>query len=323
MSVRRSRLLLSALALGLVAGVAVPAPAGAGTGGATAGAATAGLFPTTIPLPDGFQPEGIAIGLLPVAYFGSLADGSIYRANLVTGGGRVISEGPGTPSVGLDLDHLGRLFVAGGPAGDARVVGGLTGRVLASYQLASGSSFINDVTVTGGAAWFTDSLNPVLYKVPLGESTLPDPDQVEPVPLTGDFVQQPGFNANGVSGTPDGTGLLVIQSNTGLLFRVDPASGVATQVDLGGETLPNGDGILLRGSTLFVVQNRLNQVAVVDLDGTGASGTVVTRVGDPRFDVPTTVAAYGNRLYLPNARFGTPPTPTTPYQAVAIPRPAA
>jgi hypothetical protein len=48
---------------------------------------------------------------------------------------------------------------------------------------------------------------------------------------------------------------------------------------------------------------------------------VVTRVTDPRLDVPTTVAAFGNRLYLPNARFSTAPTPTTTYAAIAIPRP--
>ena len=61
-----------------------------------------------IDLPVGFQPEGIAIGKGPYAYLGSLADGDIYRANLRTGKGRVISQGPGTPSVGLKLDRRGR-----------------------------------------------------------------------------------------------------------------------------------------------------------------------------------------------------------------------
>jgi hypothetical protein len=92
-------------------------------------------------------------------------------------------------------------------------------------------------------------------------------------------------------------------------------------VDLGGATVPNGDGLLLIGRTLFVVQNRDNLVAVVQLNRSGTSGTVVTRVTDPGFDVPTTVAAFGNRLYLPNARFTTPATPTTTYTAVAIRRP--
>ena len=35
-----------------------------------------------IDLPDGFQPEGIAIGDKPVAYLGSLADGDIYASLL-------------------------------------------------------------------------------------------------------------------------------------------------------------------------------------------------------------------------------------------------
>jgi sugar lactone lactonase YvrE len=277
-------------------------------------------FPTTVPLPDGFAPEGIAIGGEPFAYFGSLVDGSIYRADLDTGRGRIISEGPGTPSVGLKIDQSGRLFVAGGDAGDARVVSASTGEVLASYTLTSAPSFVNDVILTPDAAWFTDSFNPVLYKVPLGGSgRLPGPGEVVTVPLTGDVAFQEGFNVNGISHTPDGTGLLVVQTNTGLLFRVDPATGVTTTVDLGGEVLPNGDGILLSGRTLYVVQNVLNEVAVVRLDRTGRRGTVVDRLTDPRFDVPTTVARFDGRLYLPNSRFLIDPTPTTPYSAVAIP----
>jgi sugar lactone lactonase YvrE len=177
------------------------------------------------------------------------------------------------------------------------------------------------VALTRDAAWFTDSLNPVLYRVPLDRRGLPRQDQVVTVPLTGDLVFGPGFNVNGISRTPDGKALLVVQSNTGLLFRVEPTTGVTTRVDLGDDTVPNGDGILVVGRTLYVVQNQLNQVAVVALDRAATRGTVVERVTDPRFDVPTTVARFGNRLYLPNARFSTPPTPTTTYSAVAIRRP--
>ncbi|MFR9768725.1 hypothetical protein [Nocardia sp. SC052] len=86
-----------------------------------------------IDLPAGFQPEGIAIGSRPVAYFGSRVDGSIYRADLVTGQGEILSQGPGTPALGLQVDHHGRLFVAGGTGGDARVVDTGTGAVSASY----------------------------------------------------------------------------------------------------------------------------------------------------------------------------------------------
>jgi sugar lactone lactonase YvrE len=328
-TVSRRTIFRGAAALGLTAAVGVSAPeaasahsAGARGAHGAAGRRKGGIFPETINLPDGWQPEGIAIGALPFAYFGSLADGSIYRANLVTGEGRVISAGPGTPSVGLKIDHRGRLFVSGGDGGDARVVSATTGQVLASYQFTTGPTFVNDVVLTPGAAWFTDSQNPasVLYKVPLGRrGRLPAPDEVVTVPVTGDFVFQPGaFNANGIDRTPDGSGLIVVQSATGTLFKVDPATGVSRTIDLGGESVPNGDGILLVGHTLYVVQNQDNTVAVVKLNRSGTRGRVVERITDPRFDVPTTIAAFGNRLYLPNARFNTPPTPTTKYTANAI-----
>ncbi|MFI6501813.1 SMP-30/gluconolactonase/LRE family protein [Nonomuraea typhae] len=274
--------------------------------------------PESISLPNGFRPEGIAIGSGPFAFFGSLANGSIYRADLRTGRGAIISEGPGTPSVGLKIDGRGRLFVAGGTAGDARVIDSRTGKVLASYRLATAAAFVNDVVLARGAAWFTDSTNPVLYKLSLRGGRLPA--DVERIPITGDLVYGTGINANGIAPTPDGRGLILVQSNTGSLFRVDD-SGTTRRVDLGGETLQNGDGLLLRGRTLFVVQNRLNTVAVVRLNREGTEGRVVQRVSSPLFDVPTTVAAFGSRLYLPNARFTTPPTPDTTYNAVSVSRP--
>jgi len=301
---------LSGLLLGSIA-----APASAGHGHAS-------RFPDRIELPDGFQPEGIAIGAEPVAYLGSLANGDIYRADLRTGKGRIISAGPGTPSVGLKLDKRDRLFVAGGPAGDARVINARTGRVLKSYQLSPGGSFINDVVLTPDAAWFTDSFKPVLYKVPLGKhGSLPPASEVVTLPLTGDYQHQSGFNVNGIARTPDRQALIIVQSATGLLFRVDPRTGVTRQIDLGGVPMTSGDGLLLVGRTLYVVQNFLNQVAVVKLDRRGTEGRVAEkRLTSPDFAIPTTAAVFGKRLYLPNARFDTPPTAETPYWVTAVKR---
>ncbi len=281
------------------------------------------LFPTTIVLPDGFQAEGIAIGALPVAYFGSMADGSIYRADLVTGHGQLLSRGPGTPALGLQLDHRGRLFVAGGTGGDFRVLDAGTGAVLATYRFATGpDTFVNDIVLTAEGAWITDSTAPVLYHLPIGpDGALPQAESVRRIPLSGDIAYVPqAFNANGIVRTPDGSALLIAQSVTGELFRVDPATGITTRVDLHGESLPDVDGLLLQGNTLFAVQNRRNAVAVITLDGAATQGHVERRITDPRFDVPATVAAFGDRLYLPNARFDTPPTPSTPYAAVAVDR---
>jgi sugar lactone lactonase YvrE len=286
-------------------------------------AAQGPLFPTTIRLPDGFQAEGIAIGALPVAWFGSMADGSIYRADLVTGQGHLLSRGPGTPALGLQLDARGRLFVAGGTGGDFRVLDASTGAVLATYRFATGpDTFVNDIVLTPDGAWVTDSTAAVLYHLPIGpDGALPPAEAVRRIPLTGDLVYVPqAFNANGIVRTPDGSALLVAQSVTGELFRVDPATGVTTRVELDGESLPDVDGLLLQGDTLFAVQNRRNAVAVLALDSAGTRGRVERRISDPGFDVPATVAAFGDRLYLPNARFDTPPTPSTPYTAVAVDR---
>jgi sugar lactone lactonase YvrE len=220
----------------------------------------------------------------------------------------------------MKIDSRRRLFVSGGGAGDARVVDLQTGAVLAHYQFATAGpgTFINDVALTGDAAYFTDSRQAKLFKIAFGRHGAL-PTGFSEVPLTGDFVLTPAVNnANGIVRTPDGRGLIIVQSNTGLLFRVDPRTGVTRKIDV--EALPNGDGLLIIGRTLYVVQNVLNTVAVVALDKHATSGVVTQRITDPRFDVPTTVAPFHNRLYLPNARFTTPATPTTTYTANAVDR---
>ncbi|NUT36343.1 MAG: superoxide dismutase [Hamadaea sp.] len=297
--------------------------AGLVAAGATAVAAVPGIATaheplTTVALPNGFAPEGIEVGRFGQAYVSNRVNGSVYRLDLRTGEGSVLFAGPGTPSLGLKVDGRGRLFVAGGTGGNARVVDTESGALLATYQFAApGTAFVNDVVLVGRTAYFTDSWNPVLYTVTLGRGG-ELPQSFQTLPVTG-VTYTPGVvNANGIETTPDGSALLVVQSNTGVLHRVDPATGAATPVDLGGASLTLGDGLLRDGRTLYVVRNRANEIAVVELDGTGASGTITTRLTDPAFDVPTTVAAYAGRLYLPNARFTTPVTPDTAYAVVSV-----
>ena len=306
---------LSAAALGALLAVT-------GTCAAVAASqAPPGQLEDVIALPNGFQPEGIAIGPGGTGYVGSLADGDVYVFDVRTGEEITTLEGPGTPSVGLKVDNRDRLFIAGGTDGSARVVDAGTGELLESYDFTVAPTFVNDVVVTQDAAWFTDSQRAQLYKLPLGPGgALPGPEDFEVVPLTGDWEQVGGFNANGIAETPDHKALLVIQSSTATLFRVDPATGEATAVDLGDTALPNGDGLLVIGRTLYVVQNFSNTVAVIRLDAAGTSGTLVDQLTDPRFDVPTTVARYGSSLFLTNARFSTPPTPDTEYGVVPIDR---
>ncbi len=283
-------------------------------------AAAALPFPDVIDLPDGFQPEGIATGRGTTFFVGSLADGAVYRGDLRTGRGQVLVPGrEGAVTVGIEVDRRNRVFAAGGATGQAAVYDGRTGETLATYQLASGATFVNDVSVTRSAAYFTDSVNPVLYRVPIAANgRLGEP---ETVPLTGDIVYGAGFNANGIEASPDGRTLVIVQSSTGLLFTVDPGTGETATVDTAGATFPNGDGLLLEGRTLYVVRNRDNVIVAVRLSGDLSAGRVVGEARSDDFDVPTTVARFGNGLYAVNARFGTPPTPETGYTVVRVDRP--
>jgi sugar lactone lactonase YvrE len=267
-------------------------------------------FPERIELPDGFQPEGIAIAGTQF-YVGSIPTGRVYRGDLRTGEGDVlVQQQAGRAAIGIKVDR-GRLFVAGGGTGDAYVYDATTGATIATYDFASAQTFVNDVVVTKGAAWFTDSMRPSLYRVALGPGGQPA-STFTTVSLSGDYpaAHVPGsFNVNGIDATPNGKTLLIVQSNTGNLFTVAP-DGDASKIDLDeGERVPMGDGILLDGHTLYVVQNRLNLVAEIALSAKLDSGRVVSRTGNPDFDVPTTIAEHGNRLYAVNARFRIPPQP--------------
>jgi len=277
---------------------------------------------SSMALPAGFRPEGIAISGTSL-FVGSIPSGRVFKADITTGQGQVfINPAAGRSAIGLKVDGRGRLFVAGGATGQAYVYDAGTGTDIAVYSLATGTTFINDVTLAADAAWFTDSRNPVLYKVPIGsDGTLGA--TVTPLTLSGDFVFVEGVNnANGIAATPDGATLIIVQSSTGKLFTVNSATGATREISLGAESVVNGDGILLQGQTLYVVQNRSNQVAVIALSADLASGTVTQLVTCPTaFDVPTTVAASNGSLYLPNARFGIANADTAEYSVVGIDKP--
>lgn len=290
---------------------------------ALAGGSTAGqnAFPEVIQLPAGFQPEGIEVGRGTTFYVGSRVTGAIYRGNLRTGTGAIlVPGGVGRTATGIELDRFNRLWVAGAGTGDGYVFNARTGALVRTYDFASTDTFINDVVVTRSAAYFTDSRKAVLYKVPIGPGGTIGAFQT--VSLTGANLALPGFNLNGIDATRNGKTLVAVQSNTGKLFRIDAATGAAREITLaGGESVPNGDGILLTGRTLYVVQNQNNRVAVISLSANLASGSVVTRLSDPDFSVPTTIDDHGRRLYAVNARFGVPNPGAAEYQVVQLAKP--
>ena len=277
-------------------------------------------FPDVIQLPTGYQPEGIALGSGSTFYVGSLVDGTIRRGDLRTGQSSVFVAGQtGMVTVGLYYDQeYGRLFAAGGPTGLGRVFDA-SGALLQSYQLAAPGNFINDVIVTPEAAYFTSSFEAVLYRLPFGpDGSLPDPSAVQALPLSGDWQQVAGFNANGIEAAPDGSHLIVVNSTVGKLYRVDPLSGAALAIDLGSQNVSAGDGLRMRGSLLYVVRN-FNEITAIDLSPDLTSGTVVNTLTNPNLNVTTTAAAFGDALYVVNAKFGAPAPETLPFEVVRVP----
>jgi streptogramin lyase len=264
----------------------------------------------------GFQPEGIASGQGTTFFAGSLADGAVVKGDLRTGSLETLVASANGPAVGIEVDAKNRVWVAGGPSAQIRVYDGTTGELLGLYS--TGAGFINDLVVTKDAVYATNSVAPALAVVPLGPGgTLPPSGAAGQVPMTG-FPNVPGFNANGIEAGQDGR-LVVAHSAAQALFAVDPTTGAAEQIDLGGP-LANVDGITRQGSTLYAVQNRLNRIAVIDLAPNLASGTIRSTLTNLGFDVPTTVALFGNATYVVNARFGNPSPGTADFAVVRTER---
>ena len=265
-------------------------------------------FPDLIPLPADFGPEGIAVGNGTTFYAGSLAAstrGQILVGDLRTGETATLVAADGVPAIGMKHDPRSNLlFVARGGSGMGTVFDAATGDIVVSYQFQAASTFVNDVVITREAAYFTDSQAPFLYKVELGPAGQPTAEAAL-IPLPGTF------RTNGIVATPDGEHLLVVNTASAQLYRIDTATHTPVLVDLGADTLPNADGLWLEGKTLYVVQNFRNQIAVVELSADSLSGEVVDVItepftSNPATKVPTTLASFGDALYAVTAGFAAP-----------------
>jgi sugar lactone lactonase YvrE len=277
-------------------------------------------LPARIDLPNGFQPEGITSGFFGRLYVGSLADGAIWRGSALSGQGRMLVAGvTGQQAAGIHIDWRGRLWVAGANNHTVRVYNALTGRLLKTYAFPT-AGFINDLAITRHAVYATDSNNQQLAVIPLGRfGRLPDPSKATLLPLTGAYVVGAGFNANGIV-SKDGW-LIIDQTNTGELFRIDPKTGVTNQIDTGGYVVANGDGLALRKGQLYAVRNVDNKVALFNLGSDLLSASLVGEItaAPGALDVPTTATFALGKLWVVNARFTTPPTATTPYWITRLP----
>jgi len=294
-------------------------------------------FAKTVPALDGAPPEGFTIGKGTTAYNGSI-DGSIYKVNLRNGQGEILV--PAEPDfdfenechkLGMRVDPRSNyLFVAGCINGDAYVFDADSGEEIMKYQLAPQyESTINDIAITKDAVYFTDFAQPFIYRLSLSKNgRIPgDEDAATAIPLTGDFeVGDNNFGAfaNGIVATPDGKTLIVGNSGTSKIFRVDPTTGHADEIIVSPPLVgfPAGfqDAIVLHDGVLFILTPDASDtyppvdlVQVVVLDEDMLTGNLVGTITDSDMDGVASGAMHGDSLYVNNARYWDYPGPPTEY----------
>jgi sugar lactone lactonase YvrE len=294
-------------------------------------------FAKIVPTLDGAQPEGFTIGKGTTAYNGSI-DGSIYKVNLRNGQGEILV--PAEPDfdwesecykLGMRFDPRSNyLFVAGCQIGNAYVFDADTGEELMKYQMTPQfESVINDIAITQDAVYFTDFAQPYIYRLPLSKNgRIPsNKDAATQIPLTGEFGV--GDNlldafANGIVATPDGKTLIIGNSGTSKIFRVNPTTGHADEIivdppleglrvvgeDEYGPILDGTflDGIVLKDGVLYILSTgwdtvEEDMVQVVVLDEDMLTGTRVGMISDSDMDGPASGAMHGDSLYVNNARY--------------------
>jgi hypothetical protein len=302
-----------AISVLLFAAIAVPAAAEQGK--------KKGHGPEVIQLPQGFGPEGITTTKRHTFLVGSRESGAIYKGSLRTGKGDFL-VGPsadGFHATGMKVDKRGRLFVSGADSDRIRVFDVRDGGLIRNYAVDAG--FINDVILTRRGAYFTDSAvgKQQLYFIPFERRG--ELGDLVTIPLTGELAYTPGFNVNGIEATKGGRTLILVKSNTGELFTADAATGVTKKIPITGldGELDEGDGLLLKGRKLYVVENQDDRVTVVRLNRDLSRGLIVREIDSQLFEVPTTIARSRGRNYVVNAKFERP-NPDNSFEVVRVPK---
>jgi sugar lactone lactonase YvrE len=295
--------------------------------------AAVGQTPSSYSLPgNAVFPEGIALQPRTNNFFvSSTTDGTIFRGQLAQGATQVFLPPGGdgrTAAVGLRVSRRGRLYVAGGATGLIFVYNVATRALIGRFDTgAAPQRFLNDIAIApNGDAFVTDSMRPVLYRIPYAAVQTPSTatQTAEPwLNFTGTPLQytSPGVNLNGIVATDNGRYLIVAQTNTNKLFRIEIATKAVVEINLGG--VPVGaDGLLLQGRTLHAVARP--DIAKILLSTDFLQGTVFSRTNYLGLRFPTTIALARNMLLVVNSQFDRRApglSPTLPFTVSSVPVP--
>ena len=237
--------------------------------------------------------------------------GTIYRGRLSGRERRLEVWQPATPGNdgrGIEVDRAGRVFVAGGPAAEVRVFD-RRGALLAELPTGVSGSYLNDLWIgPDGAAYVTDSSLPVIWRVSNRFSHWRIDRFLD---VSGTIAYTPpltDFDLGGITLSRSGRYLLTTQGTTGQLWRIDLWTRRISEVDLGGTRVVNADGIVLRGHTLYVVQNFSRQISKLRLGRRFESGTLERVLPTPADRTFTTAKPVGRTLLAVDSKFGFPAT---------------
>ncbi|WP_309064815.1 SMP-30/gluconolactonase/LRE family protein [Microbacterium sp.] len=225
-----------------------------------------------------------------------------------------------TTARGMTVDKDGNLYIAGGPNGlgtglpDVWVYSP-EGELLTALRMPASDVFVNDVVIgPDGAAYFTDSNDPRIYRVALegGEWTA-----TVWADATGTITRQAGFNLGGIEVSPDGNAFIVAQGNVGKLWRFG-MDGSISEIPTGGVDLVNADGLVLQGTSLTVVRNFSRVVTTLRVAADAGSATLVAEQPSSPTRVLTTAAELRGEILYVDSEFG-PNPPVPPYEVVTDP----
>lgn len=273
---------------------------------------------------DAVFPEGVGVDKATGDFYvGSTSDGTIFRGNVDSE--EVVEFLPGgrdgrTSATGVKVDDRGWLWVAGRDTGRAFVYDTDSGELIRALSTPPAErTLVNDLTFTSDAAYFTDSYRPVIWRV---ERSADGVGPMRPwLDLTDTAIPtDTSFGLNGISASDDGSVLLTVHFDTGQLFRIDTATKQVTEVDLGGETLTTGDGLLLDGRTLLVVREEPGAIFGVRL----SAELDIGEVGEPfgtGFLLPTTLAEYEGTVLVVNSQLDDSGSPELPFTISSVPLP--
>ncbi len=315
------QLAATVLAVATIATLAAPAAASPGVAAHRPG------LPTTyvVSADGGVLPEGIGIAPDGTMYVTSTGTGDVYRGDITDPSMRRFASGAADGrsfAVGVHPDARGRVFVA---ARETLDVYARTGRLIARRPASSGpvgDPFLNDLVITAEAVYITDSTNAVVWRASLEDGRIGQLERwLDVRPLVPGLPAQYWF-LNGIDATPGGETLIVASQGLEALLRVDVATAHAQFVDLGEGVSFGPDGLVLRGSYVYGILNYAapngeQGVYIARLTEALTSGNVVTKVIDPSFDSPTTLALHDGRMYVVNSQFDHAPG-TPPYTVSAV-----